>query len=47
MGHAGTLSAVGGLSAEEKIALLKAAGSHIALNPQDVVTQVLAATDGI
>lgn len=44
MGHAGTLSAVGGLSATDKIARLKAAGTRIADTPPDVVTEVLAAT---
>ncbi len=47
MGHAGTLSAAGGLSAEEKIAQLKDAGARIANTPQDVVAEVLAATGGI
>jgi succinyl-CoA synthetase alpha subunit len=46
MGHAGTLSAVGGLSADEKISRLRSAGVHIALSPPDVVSQVLAATGG-
>ncbi len=46
MGHAGTLSAVGGLSAADKIARLKAAGALIADAPQDVVTRVLEATGG-
>ncbi len=44
MGHAGTLSAVGGLSAADKIARLRSAGSRIADTPPDVVTEVLAAT---
>lgn len=46
MGHAGTLSAVGGLSAEEKIAKLRAAGARLALTPPDVVAEVLAAQGG-
>ena len=46
MGHAGTLSAVGGLSAEEKIAKLRSAGVRIAPTPADVVAEVLAATGG-
>ena len=46
MGHAGTLSAIGGLSAEEKITRLRAAGARIALTPPDVITEVLAATRG-
>lgn len=46
MGHAGTLSAVGGLSAEEKIAKLRSAGVRIAPTPPDVVAEVLAATGG-
>ncbi len=47
MGHAGTLSAVGGLSAAEKIARLEASGVRIASTPQDVVAEVLAAGGGI
>lgn len=47
MGHAGTLSAIAGRSAEEKIAALKSAGARIARTPADVVTEVLAATTGI
>ena len=46
MGHAGTLSAVGGLPAEEKIAKLRSAGVRIAPTPADVVAEVLAATGG-
>jgi len=46
MGHAGTLSAIGGLSAEEKITRLRSAGARIALTPPDVITEVLAATRG-
>ena len=46
MGHAGTLSAVGGLSATDKIARLKSAGALIADTPQDVVARVLEATGG-
>lgn len=47
MGHAGTLSALGGGSAEDKIQALKAAGARIAKTPPDVVTEVLAATRAI
>lgn len=46
MGHAGTLSAMGGLSADEKIGKLRAAGARIALTPPNVVDEVLAATGG-
>ncbi|MGR3513090.1 MAG: succinate--CoA ligase subunit alpha [Paracoccaceae bacterium] len=46
MGHAGTLSALGGASADEKIAKLRAAGARIALTPPDVVAEVLAAQGG-
>ncbi len=47
MGHAGTLSAVGGLSADQKIARLKDAGVRIAKTPQQVVAEVLAAGGSI
>ncbi|MCG6883043.1 MAG: succinate--CoA ligase subunit alpha [Silicimonas sp.] len=47
MGHAGTLSAVGGLSAAEKNAKLRDAGVHIATHPQDVAATVLEAKGGI
>ncbi len=47
MGHAGTLSAVGGLSADQKIARLRDAGVRIARTPQQVVDQVLAAGGAI
>ena len=47
MGHAGTLSAVGGLSAAEKNARLRDAGVHIALHPQDVAARVLEAKAAI
>lgn len=43
MGHAGTLSQIGGKTAEEKIALLSEAGAIIASDASDVVRQVQAA----
>lgn len=46
MGHAGTLSAAGGLSAPEKIARLRSAGALIANTPQDVVARVVEASSG-
>ncbi|MEO0916616.1 MAG: succinate--CoA ligase subunit alpha [Pseudomonadota bacterium] len=47
MGHAGTLSALGGGSAADKIASLEVAGVRIARTPPDVVAEVLAATRAI
>ncbi len=46
MGHAGTLSALGALSASEKIAKLGNAGAVIAEDASDVVTKVIAKTNG-
>lgn len=43
MGHAGTLSALGALSAKEKIARLRSAGARIAADAGDVVAEVKAA----
>ena len=43
MGHAGTLSVLGGGSAQEKIASLRNAGVMVADNADDVVTSVLRA----
>lgn len=43
MGHAGTLSVLGALSADEKIARLKSAGVLIAKDADDVVNTVLGA----
>lgn len=47
MGHAGTLPAFAGLSVDQKIDALRKADARIAMTPQDVVGQVLAATGGI
>ncbi|MDJ0637374.1 MAG: succinate--CoA ligase subunit alpha [Paracoccaceae bacterium] len=46
MGHAGTLSALGALSASEKIAKLRNAGAVIAEDASDVVTKVIAKKNG-
>ena len=46
MGHAGTLSALGALSADEKIDALRKAGAVIAEDASDVVTKVIASTNG-
>lgn len=44
MGHAGTLSALGALSAKDKIARLRDAGALVAEDAADVVARVVAAT---